>query len=90
MQNLILFRSIPKKISTDSNRELYVNLFNKLTTKEWINLINCWQKNSSLLRIKNTKTVFRKIKNLEHSKYYDILYLWLQYFTDKQTYNITI
>ena len=89
MDNLTTFKNIPEKISIKKNKILYNTLLNKLTEKEWINLINCWQKNSSLLRINSTKIEFKKISNLEHSKYYDILYLWLQYYTDHQTYKST-
>jgi hypothetical protein len=90
MNDFKIFKTIPKKISTKENKILYNDLLNKLTEKEWTNLINCWQQNSSLLRFNSTKIEFKKFKNLEHSKYYDILYLWLQYFTDYQTYKLNL
>tara|TARA_Y100001970_G_C14249921_1_gene871062 strand:+ start:4651 stop:4923 length:273 start_codon:yes stop_codon:yes gene_type:complete len=89
MDNLTIFKNIPEKISIEKNKILYNDLLNKLTEKEWRNLINCWQKNSSLLRFNSTKTEFKKIPDLNHSKYYDILSLWLQYYTDHQTYKST-
>ena len=86
MNNLTIFKNIPEKISIKENKVLYNDLLNKLTEKQWTKLISCWQKNSSLLRFNCTKIEFKKISNLEHSKYYDILSLWLQYYTDHQTH----
>lgn len=86
MDNLTTFKNIPEKIYTEENKVLYNNLLEKITEKNWIKIIKCWQQNSSLLRFNSTKLEFQKIQNLEHSKYYDILCLWLQYFTDRQTY----
>lgn len=90
MNDFKIFKTIPKKISTKENKILYNDLLNKLTEKEWTNLINCWQQNSSLLRFNSTKIEFKKIPILEHSKYYDILCLWLQYYTDHQTYKLNL
>tara|TARA_A100001011_G_scaffold164449_1_gene173068 strand:- start:39 stop:311 length:273 start_codon:yes stop_codon:yes gene_type:complete len=90
MENFSIFKNIPEKISTEENKELYNHLLEKIQEKTWIKLIKCWQQNSSLLRFNSTKLEFQKIQNLEHSKYYDILSLWLQYFTDYQTYKLNL
>jgi len=89
-EKIIEFNSIIEKILIIENKDNYKTLQNILTIEEWIKLIKIWSESTSLLRINNFKTEFKKIKNLEHSKYYDCLFLWLQYYTDQITYKTKI
>ena len=89
-EKIIEFNSIIEKILIIENKDNYKTLQNILTIEEWIKLIKIWSESTSLLRINNFKTEFNKIKNLEHSKYYDCLFLWLQYYTDQITYKTKI
>jgi hypothetical protein len=84
------FNLIIGKIIIEENKTIYKTLQNILTKEEWLKLMKIWLESSSLLRINNFKTEFNKIKNLEHSKYYDCLFLWLQYYTDQITYKTNI
>ena len=88
-EKLIEFNSIIEKILIEENKNNYKILQNKLTNVEWLKIIKVWFESSSLLRINNFKIEFNKIKNLEHSKYYNCLILWLQYYTDQITYKKT-
>ena len=82
------FKLCIHKILNDKHTELFNELLQKLSEKQWLKIINIWHHSSPLLRYNNFKNEFHKVNNLEHSKYYDCLTLWLVYYVDQITYNI--
>ena len=72
MEDFSIFKNIPEKIYTEENKVLYNNLLEKITEKNWIKIIKCWQQNSSLLRFNSTKLEFQKIQKL--SEFFCILH----------------
>ena len=77
------------EILNEKQKFKYMILFQKINQQQWIELIDIWEKSSSLLRWNNIVNKLKIYKIIE-SDDLNILIFVLQYYVDKKTYSLKI